>query len=204
MSQPTVYSLMTLRQQQPHPDSREDKNRASYENCSRLTKFRGREVRNILMDLDQSFNSTPKGENPPPVLMHPHPFYSPSCRYTTSSASSRSSSSQRSLIQRYSKRRRGCEWSCCCKVTAALVILVLLAWGTAVPLYFLSEYRPHFPVVFFALGGPGSLTPGLLPHSQSCPQNMPEGGGLDSWGTKSQSPPRSRDAPVVALKFHDS
>ena len=124
MTKQSVYSLASLMDPNERPIS-----------CDRLTKFRGREVNNILMDLDQSFNQPTHSEDHPP-MMHPHPFYSPSSRCSSSSRSS----SQRSLIRRYSKRRRGCEWSCCCKLTLGLVILILLAWGTAVPLYFLSKY----------------------------------------------------------------
>ena len=103
----------------------------------RLTKFRGREVKNILMDLDESFNQpmhSSSKDHPP--MMHHHPFYSPSSRCSSSSRSS----SQRSLIRRYRKRRRRCEWSCCCKVTLGLIILILLTWGTAVPFYFLRKF----------------------------------------------------------------
>ena len=124
MSHQSAYNLLPL------VYGREKHNRPT--NCYRLTKFRGREVKNILMDLDQSFNMQSKDH---PTLMHPHPFYSPSSRLSSPSRSS----SQRSLIHKYTKRRRRCEWTCCCKITLALIILILLAWGIAVPLYFVSK-----------------------------------------------------------------
>ena len=113
MSHQSAYNLLPL------VHGREKHNRPT--NCDRLTKFRGREVKNILMDLDQSFNMQSKDH---PTLMHPHPFYSPSSHCSLPSRSS----SQRSLIHKYTKRRRRCEWTCC-KITIALIILILLVWG---------------------------------------------------------------------------
>lgn len=130
MSKQTIFSTFSIAQ----PNGAQQ---LSPGDDRRLSKFRGREVKNILRDLDQSFNHTPCHSDHP-AMMYPHPFYPSS---PSSKSSSSRSSSQRSLIRSYQKRRMmECEWTCCCKATIALIILILLAWGIAVPLYFLGMF----------------------------------------------------------------